>query len=199
VPIRDLLWACPCCRHYGGIRAQNRREACANCGARFAPAPGARISVTAVNQPPEVKTAVQWEAVLPPIDAIPQSGLLGPQQVTLRFANEPRPVRYRGNLIGWAERFGKPIQARAHLDAAALTIEEAGKQRWLWPLERITAVQPSSSTLQINSTGHRLVSIRFAEDSVRRWEAVLQALIRVRHSVLGHGKITGFFPRIRME
>jgi hypothetical protein len=194
--IRDVLWACPSCGRHGAIRSAGKGEACAFCGAVYARAEGARIrqvlSGTAIT-----RSVPEWETLLPPPDTLPANGRLGPQDARVRRALPPRSVRAGSKLIGWAERFGPDRPATVSLQPDLFLVQEETGEQLAWPLEQITAVQPSSSTLQISGAGHPLVSLRFLDDSVRRWEAVLQRQIRDRCRTLGRGEITEFHPRIR--
>jgi hypothetical protein len=194
--IHDLLWACPVCKTCHAIRPAGREATCSACSARLSREPDARIRVTAVDSTEAVHSAVDWEATLPPIDEIPAGGTLGPEAIRLRIGQPARPVRARGKLIGWAEDFGPIIDATMTLDADHIAIQTAAGVRHEWPLEDLTAVQPSSSALQIN-TRDTLLSIRFLVGSVRRWEALLCRLIRERAHAVGRGSVTHFQPRIR--
>jgi hypothetical protein len=136
--------------------------------------------------------------LLPPIEGPPESSGLPPQSVIVRWANPPRPVRHRGRLLGWAESFGPQVIGKASVDSQAFMLF-LDRDVLTWPLEDITAVQPSSATLQIHGGAHRLVSVRFLEDSVRRWEAVLHRTIQNRVRQLGRGEVAQFHPRIRYQ
>ena len=66
-----------------------------------------------------------------------------------------------------------------------------------WPLDQITAVQPTSSALQIKARAQPVAAIRFLEGSVRLWEDRLQTAIRDLWRRAGRGEITEFQPCIR--
>ncbi len=97
--------------------------------------------------------------------------------------------------MGFAERFGQVHAARLSLDPERFLIETRTEDAFDWPLETLTAIQPSSKTLQLNHADG-LVSIRFLGDSVRRWEALLQRYVRERWALLGRGRVAEFQPRI---
>jgi hypothetical protein len=195
MPIRDLLWACPICRTYAAIRPDGPTETCTNCRARFERADRARIRVSTATRN-EIREPIDWEPDLPPIDALPENGLLGPEPVLTRMALAARPVRVGHRLIGWAERFSPRIPGEARLDPETLHIHIDGGSRLDWRLDEIEAIQPSSSTLQIRCR-RTLVSVRFQLSSVRRWEAVLCETLRRRYRATGRGVITEFQPGIR--
>lgn len=197
VAIRDLLWACPTCRAISSIQAARRHEQCTGCGTRFRRGMGATIIATRTDGVVEAKPAALFEDLLPPLDQIPVAGgRLGPRPAQIRIARKAVPIRDRGEFLGLAERFGPRIIANVSLNDEALAIG-VPEAPMVWPLEAITAVQPSSSTLQVHSRIHPLVSIRFLIDSVRLWEAVLQQKIRARYRAAGRGTVITFHPRIR--
>ena len=197
MPIRDLLWACPVCRTYASIRASGKTEICDVCRARFERADGARIRVSDATRT-EVRDPVEWETELPPIDALPENGVLGPEPIIARIGMPARPVRAGRRFLGWAERFGPRVPGTARLGPESLHIRLENGTNPEWPLGVIEAVQPSSSTLQINALG-TLVSIRFRISSVRRWEAVLCETLRRYFASSGRGAITEFQPRVRTD
>jgi hypothetical protein len=197
VAIRDALWACPACRSFGAIRRSDREERCSQCRARFDRTNGANIRMRTMDGRASVRTLPDWEALLPPVDQPPEGGVLGPQNALVRTATPAVPVHASGVYIGMAERFEPARPATVTLDARRLVIREHDGREAIWPLEDITAVQPSSATLQVAGAGHPLTSIRFTDDSVRRWEALLHNFIRSRCRDVGRGEITEFHPRIR--
>ena len=197
--IRDLFWACPSCGRYGGLAGAGRQATCSFCGAAYRRVHGAQILVAKPDGTQEIRSPAEWEELLPAVDAAGASAeahTVRPQAVLARWATVLRPVHYRGRLIGWAESFGPQVVGKASLDPESFMLDLSG-QTYAWPFERITAVQPSSANLQINGAKHPLVSVRFLEDSVRRWEALLQRAIRERIRQLGRGEVAQFHPRIR--
>lgn len=200
MPVRDLLWACPACRSFGSIHeAPRRTERCAACGATFRRGKGASIEIRRTDGSLETATPAQLEDRLPPVRDMPTSdGRIGPAPALVRLATSTRPIHDGPEFLGRVELFGAPGRATVTLDRATLAIGLPEKPL-VWPLERITAVQPSSSTLQINSRIHPLASIRFLEHSVRLWEEALHERIRRVHAVAGRGPILEFHPRIRFQ
>lgn len=59
-----------------------------------------------------------------------------------------------------------------------------------------TAIQASSSSIQIKARGEPVVSFRFPEDSPRFWEELLQEALRRFYRERGMGEIREFQPRI---
>jgi hypothetical protein len=193
--IRDLLWACPVCRTYASIRASGRTECCITCHARFERADRSRIRVSDATRT-EIREPFEWETELPPIDALPGNGILGPEPIIARLGLAARPVRAGRRFLGWAERLSQRMPGIARLDPESLHIHMEDGPELDWRFNEIDAIQPSSSTLQLNA--HRtLVSIRFRISSVRRWEAVLCNTLRRFYAETGRGPITQFQPRIR--
>jgi len=196
--IRDLLWACPECAAFASIRSAERGvEICASCGVRFRRAHGASIEVQWPDGSTGIRTAAELEDRLPPISDMPlPAGRLGPAQALVRIARTTRPVHDRGDFLGRAEIFGPRQPATVTLDERCLA---AGipESPLVWPLDAITAVQPSSSTIQINSRIHPLASFRFVDQSVRLWEQAIQDRIRTAWIEAGRGRIVQFHPHIR--
>ena len=62
-----------------------------------------------------------------------------------------------------------------------------------WPLSEITAVQPSSTALQVKARRQPVVSIKFSSSSSRLWEERLQVALRQHYSTRD---IIEFQPRI---
>jgi hypothetical protein len=156
---------------------------------------GARIRVRRADGQSDTRSAAAWAERLPPIDAVPPEGM-GAQRATIRVVESTVPVRDGKRLIGWAERFGPHLDATVRLLNDRIRVTTDSGDAFDWPLEALTAIQPSSATLQLK-TRETLLSVRFHEDSVRRWEAVLCAAVRRRYSDLGRGGIVEFQPRIR--
>lgn len=202
--IRDLLWACPVCHAFGTLQAKGRgrTEECSACSATLRRDTGALIRIVARDGAARVASAAELEAELPPVDSEPEGGVLGPEPVLVRTAGAARAVRSGRTLIGWAERFGPPTPATASLDPLSFVLQPSDgldSQRMEWQLETITAVQPSSSTLQIKADRQPVVSIRFLASSVRRWEAMLHHRIAERARACGRGEVVQFHPRIRFR
>jgi hypothetical protein len=129
--------------------------------------------------------------------AIPDApATAGPEQVILRRASSDFvPVHYGHELIGWVERFGERMEGTLLLSPEGLRFD--GKSAWLEiPLDRLTAIQPSSSSLQLRTREGLVVSIRFLESSVIRWESLLQEAVRRRWAATGRGQVVDFQPHI---
>jgi len=197
--MRDLLWACPVCRTFSSIRDGGRNgEVCNACGARFRRGRGASIRLTTADGATRVASPADLEDMLPAFSEMPtDNGRTGPVQAIARVVRATRPISFRGEYLGRAETFGPRTPATVTLDDRnlALGIPESPM---VWPLETITAVQPSSSAVQVNSTIHPLVSIKFVDQSVRLWEATLHDRIARRYADTGRGTIIQFHPHIRV-
>jgi hypothetical protein len=195
VPLADLLWACPVCGLVDGLRNDGADATCVGCGAAFRRAAGAQI---AVRKPggEEVRSAADWLDALPDLSLDDPHAAVPPQRAVVRIGRPPRPLRFRGRYIGLGERFGEKMRGRISLTGDALVFEPDGGETLRWPLDRITAVQPTSSALQIKARDMPVAAIRFLEGSVRFWEFQIQERIRVRFRTDGHGEIVEFQPRI---
>lgn len=102
---------------------------------------------------------------------------------------------------------GAPSPGAATLDREAISIEvsdavsPSGHTRpyGRWGYLELKAMQTSSSSLQISLPGNRLVQLRFTDDSPKRWEDLLQQLIREAYQQAGRGFVAEFQPRIAVR
>jgi hypothetical protein len=85
------------------------------------------------------------------------------------------------------------------LEASLLVLSANDGWEERWPLESLTAIQPSSSALQLRARGHTVISVRFLAASVLLWEHWLQEAVRRRYHALGKGEIAEFQPRISLR
>lgn len=194
--IRDALWACPFCRTIDAIRPGDDAETCSACGAVFTPGPRASITAGPPGSPPETRSLEEWEAGLPDLDRVADD-IPDPARAILRIATEPRPVRFREGLLGWAERFGPRTTVTVELRAGSLLLRREGGGEEVWDFAAVTAVQPSSSSVQLRRRDGTLIALAFPDGSVRLWEARLQAAVRRAYRNAGRGEITDFHPTIR--
>lgn len=194
--IHDALWACPFCRRIESIRPGKGADRCSACGATFEAGPGARIVATPGGGPSEARSLEEWEQRLPALDTAAEANP-GPASAIVRTAGPTRPVYDRAQLLGWAERFGPKTRATVRLEDDALVVRPQGGPEDRWPLHQVTAVQPSSSSVQLRRKDGRLMSLAFPDGSVRLWEARLQGAVRTSYRTAGKGEITDFHPTIR--
>ncbi|HEX6940053.1 MAG TPA: hypothetical protein VF158_11630 [Longimicrobiales bacterium] len=200
--IRDLLWACPLCGTEAGIRPARNGEACRACGARFRRGRGATIIAEPPDGAPRVLPAAAWADMLPAIEdsvRFREAGGAGPlhrARVHARVAAGAAVVRLRGTYLNRIERFGPPRDGELLLRADRLQFIPDGGPAEEWDFDAVTAVQPSSSTLQVKARGRPVISFRFPDDSARYWEELLCAALRRHYRAAGRGEIIEFQPRI---
>ncbi|MGD8277248.1 MAG: hypothetical protein PVH00_04445 [Gemmatimonadota bacterium] len=194
--IRDALWACPFCREIGSIRPTRDAEVCSACGAEFQPAAAATITARAPGSVPETRSLQAWESDLPDLDQAAER-IPPPGKAVLRTATAPRPVHFHEGLLGWAERFGPKTEATVELREDDLVIRTGAGSPEIWDLAAVTAVQPSSSSVQLRRRDGMLIALAFPDGSVRLWEARFQAAVRRAYRNRGRGEITEFHPTIR--
>lgn len=125
--------------------------------------------------------------------------------VVFRSSSEERPVRFKGELVGFVEHLGKGREGILELaeEALLLWVPESGspperpeEPYRRWDLLEIRAIQTSSSAVQIALRSGGLVHFRFLEDSPYRWEGLLQEALREAFRRVGLGEIREFQPRI---
>lgn len=200
--IRDLLWACPVCGREGGLATAWRAEVCTDCGTRYRRGRGATILATLPDGKSQTLHAAEWARRLPPLDLAARvttdesgNGVLHQEPVLARFAEHLEPIRHRGTFLNRIERFGPYQDGVLTLEATRLVLEH-GEKTSVWPFEKVRAVQPSSSTLQLNVKGASLVSFRFPNGSARYWEEIITEALRAFYRDNGLGEIVEFQPRI---
>jgi hypothetical protein len=196
VPISDLLWACPLCGLHSGLRDDRADATCTGCAAVFRRSAGATIVARTAAGREEERPAAAWLAALPDLVLDDPHAPIAPQRAVVRVARVAVPLRFRRRFIGFGERFGARMTGTIALTGDALVFEPDDGEPLHWPLDRITAVQPTSSALQIKARGLPVAAIRFLEASVRFWEFQLQERLRARFRAEGRGEIVEFQPRI---
>lgn len=197
--IRDLLWACPLCEGVGELAPGDGGDVCSGCGARYRRGPAALI----VAEPgqggePETRPATEWLDRLPDLGDVLDldAGVCHEGDVLLRAAVSTTPVRSGAEYLGRYERFGDPEPGTLAVGRQGIAFRpEQGAPR-SWPLNAVTGIQASSSTLQLKFHGEPVVSLRFPTGSMRFWETLMQELMRRHYRETGRGEIREFQPRI---
>lgn len=207
--IKDLLYRCPGCGH-DPMGGKGEVASCPRCGLEAHR--GSSLPLALVVR----KDGRQFDVPLASVTrrlhalggpwprAMAASGTLSYEtRVRLRLGGNERPVRYRGRLLGFAERFGRGTPGTLLLTGASLTFRagpgDAGQGRGedrIWPLESLRSLQTSSSSLQITTQAGGLLLFRFDGDSPRRWDELLRGALDARWRKLGKGGILEFQPRI---
>ena len=78
----------------------------------------------------------------------------------------------------------------------ALYFRSGGTEQ-VWPLTDLTAVQPSSTALQVKLRNGPIISMKFPTGSALLWEGRLCAGLQRCYDALGRGTIIEFQPRIQ--
>lgn len=201
--LRDLLYRCPACGH-DPTTGEGSQVRCPGCGTTFRPGSGGtRILVIASGGeagevPAQVLTArieaaggaAADEALAPDGEEVRRARVR-----VRRSGGEGRPVWRSGELLGFVERFG-PWEEGTLVAAHDRIRLEAGEDSPEWGLLELTAVQGSSSTVQLRAASGELMQVRFIEDSPRRWESLIRRLVARCWERAGLGEVTEFQPRI---
>lgn len=189
--IRDLLWACVICGEEEALRVDNRVETCSACGAQYRRTKGAHIAIAVQGRGVETRTAAEWSSQLPPVSPS------GKAECLVRAAESELSVRGYGEYLGRVEKFGNFHFGDIELSDTALKFTaREGDHSFEWPLRDITAVQPSSTALQIKASGRPVVSIKFVNSSSRLWEERLHVALRKHYS---GREVIDFQPRISVR
>jgi hypothetical protein len=194
--LRDLMWGCPLCGREGRLRSRLRTTHCEACGATFRRGEGATIVGRPAGGVEEVGSAAAWLDRTPAAAPPAPDHSLGPERAFLRLAEAPIAVRPHGDFVGWGERFGPKRHGLASLTPTDLVFRQGDGTTHRWPLDRITAVQPTGNSLQVKVRDQPVAYFRFFESSVRRWEHWIHHRLRHLHRQAGRGEIVEFQPRI---
>lgn len=193
--LSDLLWACPECGAVGGIGAEGR---CA-CGTVFRRGKGSLVRARSADGRVAVRSPDQWVDRLPSMHALLEDtdgDTVRRARAVAREATSTAPIRKGGRFLNRIERYGEKRAATLEMRRDGLLYRPEGEEARIWPFDALTAVQTSSSTLQINARGHPLVSFRLLDDSIYLWEQLLHAALRDFYRRTGRGEIAEFQPRI---
>ena len=186
--IRDLLWGCVICGEMESLHMVDRIEMCAKCGAKYRRTHGAEIAVEVQGRGVETRSAAEWTSQLPPVTRT------GSAECLVRIAESDTPVSGYGEYLGRVERFGNFHFGQLILTETSLQFVPRDEgEGFEWPLGEITAVQPSSTALQLKARKRPVVSVKFASSSSRLWEERLQVALRHHYSTQD---IIEFQPRI---
>ena len=189
--IKDLLWACVVCGAEEGVGASRRgAERCAACGAEYSRGTGAEIVVKEQGRDPVARSAGEWITSLPPIEPA------GSSRAQVRVAVEDKPIYSFGSYMGRYELMGPPKAGVLELDGNRLRFIADEDIGFDWALLELSAIQMSSSTLQLKAKRQPVVTIRFKRSSAKLWEERLQAAVRDAYARAGLGDIVEFQPRI---
>jgi DNA-directed RNA polymerase subunit RPC12/RpoP len=194
--IRDLLYACVECGREAGLKQKDEEEVCDRCGARYFRAEGARISLVRPSGAIETRGAADWLDQLR--TDLPHLGTRADprDRVVIRVAQDNKVMRHRGIYLGRVELFGDSKTGWLSLGADHVRFDPEQGAAEVWPLECITAVQPSSTTLQIKLRHGPVVSMRFLEASPLLWEERLRNAVQTYYTSSGRGDIAEYQPRI---
>lgn len=191
--IRDLLYACIECGREGGLRPAESGEVCDRCSTRYSRVEGALIRCEPPGKPTETRHPSEW------VDLLAQArgfeAATREEPVILRVASHHRPLQVNGEYLGKVEQFGPPIGGTIELTDDALVFRAADRIEH-WALVDLTAVQPSSTALQVKIRKGPILSMKFPQGSALLWEERLQRRLRTCYERLGRGTIVEFQPRI---
>ncbi|MFW6330262.1 MAG: hypothetical protein ACOC3J_00920 [Gemmatimonadota bacterium] len=202
--VADLLWACPVCGRDRGLTRDDEAR-CTACGTRFQRVEGARIRAVAPDGTETRRLAREWVDRLPAPATLVQGARDGPvraARVTARPVTSEARVFGEHGYLNLVEVFGDELagELRLHRDRLIVALEpNSGAPASIagdWPLQELTAVQASSSSLQVKRRQVPLVAFRFLDDSVYLWEQLLRAALRDFYGRTGRGVIREFQPRI---
>jgi hypothetical protein len=199
MPLHHLVYRCPLCGQDPTEVTEND-VTCNRCKAVFRRGAGAAIEVRVPGQPVQLRDAVEvvdtiaeWDEREP--TARKNGKLDYAANVAFRRSTGQGIIHQKGGVFGFYEKLEPEVEGRLSLQESGLTLFVGAEAAFEWPWERLSAVQTSSKTLQINTSGDRLFSFRFLDDSPRRWERLLHEALEAHYAAKGQ-KIREFQPRI---
>src|SRR5205085_1437485 len=101
-----------------------------------------------------------------------------------------------GEYFGRFEKFGVAALGTLHVDDATVRFESDEATTFRINLLDLTAIQLSSSSLQIKVRDKPVMTIRFAHSSPKLWDERLQIAVREAWTRAGRGEVVEFQPRI---
>ena len=194
--IHHLLYACVECGRQGGIKPRDKEEVCDRCGTRYSRVDGALIRCEPPNGKPEVRHPSEWLDLLEANWPIEQRRTERQDRVISRIAERSRPHYHGGVYLGQIEVFGPPVAGLLTLSGAALTFVADEGTSSTWPLAQLTAVQPSSTSLQLKVRKGAILSFKFPDASPLLWEERIRAALQAIYRAAGKGEIAEYQPRI---
>ena len=103
----------------------------------------------------------------------------------------------QGELAGaFSECLGETLPGSVEVSPEGVAIKHDDGGGGRWSHLELTAVQATSSSLQLSLPGDQLVQLGFPDDSPKRWEDLLRRLITEAYRRAGHGPVVEFQPRI---
>jgi hypothetical protein len=206
MPLTYLLYRCPGCGH-DPLEGVKDEATCPACGLAFARGGEGglilgRDSSGGVWEGPghRLSASIEGRTVRQISEFRPEGASIHRAEVIVRRSGVESPVRFGGELLGFAEAMGGGVSGTLDLSKESLTLRTGPEaEREDWPLLHIRAVQTSSSTLQFSPVSGGLVEFRFPNDSPFRWETLLRESLRLAYRREGLGEIVEFQPRIVAE
>lgn len=194
--IHHLLYACVECGREGGIKPQDKAEVCERCGARYSRVDGAMIRCEPPNGKPDVRHPSEWLDLLEANWPIDQRRIDRQDRVIMRIAERSRPHYHGGVYLGQIEVFGPAVAGVLTLSKAAVSFAGDQGTGYTWPLTELTAVQPSSTSLQLKVRKGAILSFKFPDASPLLWEECIRAAVQAVYLDAGQGEIAEYQPRI---
>lgn len=230
MPLAHLLYRCPRCGE-DPVEGGKDEVSCPTCGAVFRRGgKGGRITVSVPGEgewsvPSDRLSQAIAELGGPATRATDPGGRISyAARVEVRRAQREDPVWYRGDLRGFAERFGAPEDGVLQIDDLGVSLLRPGESTTgptskekgalgaspedpqevpvtgalveRWPFLEIGALQTSSSSVQISPKEGGVVEFRFPGDSPKRWDELLRMGVQAAYSREGKGRVLEFQPRI---
>ncbi|HKJ91900.1 MAG TPA: hypothetical protein VJ957_01975 [Longimicrobiales bacterium] len=162
---------------------------------------GALIQVTRPDGTTDTAPAARWLDTLPPLAGLLNDSPIREARATLRTAASERVIRQSGRYLNRIEIFGDPVPGTLRLlpDTVSFNPDDADTHPVAWPFDQLTAIQPSSHTLQLKARARPVASLRFQTDSVRLWEELLMLAVSDFYRDTGRGEVVEFQPRISVR
>lgn len=195
--LHHFLYRCPLCGHLP-MAKQGFQATCTACARTFEQGEEGRVRILdpegGVKEMAAAQLAKRLEA-LGPFSEDEAEELEA--AVIARYTKSEEPIRYRQRLLGFMERQGTRLPGILRISGSRLEFRRSAGEADSWNLLDISALQASSSSIQISPRTGGVITFRFSDSSCRRWEEVIKAHLRAAWRDAGRGEIVEFQPRIR--
>jgi len=202
VGLVNFLYRCPDCGH-DPLEGEGDEARCPACGVRYRRT-GSGVAVLRIGEDGTKRTvpaARLTDAIAafggPLTRATTNTGSIAyAANVISRRSGAEQAVWYGSHLLGFSEERGDKRVGRLEVTGQGLTLTHDSGDVERWSFLDLTAVQTSSSSVQISDGRGRIVQFKYPEDSSRRWEELLRTLVARRWLEAGRGEVVEFQPHI---
>jgi hypothetical protein len=198
--IHYLLYRCPTCGH-DPTTATRRGARCESCGTTFEQGRAGSVLVRSSEGKAETASVDDLIEAIdhmggPTTRAEDGSGAFSYEaSVVASSATSHQTVWWRGGVLGFFERITDRREATLRLSGSEMILVCRDRERLVWGLERIDAMQISSRAIQLNIRDAGLQQMEFLSDSPKRWEDLLRLALDRFYALRGR-EVVEYQPKV---